>query len=185
MGGVVCLDVNGRWSSWSSYGRCSVTCGSGVKYRTRSCSNPPPKNRGLKCLGASSQSTSCGTSPCEAVRNGGTYVIRSAANNMVLDLLKQDRHSIGYKVAVWPAHYQSNQQWRFEKRGPNTYVIRSRWNGQVLDVYKNQRVYGSCYRVGTWRAHYGSNQLWSVEKRGSRYVIRSRSTGRILDVFMG
>lgn len=56
--------MNGGWSSWTSYGACNKNCGSGLKYRTRSCTNPSPKNGGSSCSGASSQSTSCNTQPC-------------------------------------------------------------------------------------------------------------------------
>ena len=32
------LAVTETWSTWSSYGACSVSCGDGVKIRTRTCS---------------------------------------------------------------------------------------------------------------------------------------------------
>merc|ERR1719402_2201719 len=52
-----CPMVNGAWSSW---GRCSKTCGSGV--RTRHCTNPSPANGGSWCSGASIQK--CKTRAC-------------------------------------------------------------------------------------------------------------------------
>ncbi|XP_046853902.1 A disintegrin and metalloproteinase with thrombospondin motifs adt-1-like [Xenia sp. Carnegie-2017] len=43
--------VNGGWSQWGEWSRCSSSCGSGVKYRVRLCNSPKPDNDGLKCYG--------------------------------------------------------------------------------------------------------------------------------------
>ncbi|XP_031551901.1 hemicentin-1-like [Actinia tenebrosa] len=51
--------VNGRWSGWSKWSRCSKTCGYGLKYRTRSCTNPRPSYGGRRCYGISRQSQKC------------------------------------------------------------------------------------------------------------------------------
>ena len=51
--------VNGRWSKWGSWSKCSKTCGSGKKYRTRTCTNPRPANGGQHCKGSSKQSHNC------------------------------------------------------------------------------------------------------------------------------
>ncbi|XP_056009334.1 SCO-spondin-like, partial [Ostrea edulis] len=56
--------VHGGYTSWSSWGGCSKTCGSGSKSRTRSCTNPAPAYGGNDCSGASSDSTSCNTHNC-------------------------------------------------------------------------------------------------------------------------
>ena len=40
---------HGNWGAWGALGECSVTCGEGVRYKTRSCDNPPT-NGGLACL---------------------------------------------------------------------------------------------------------------------------------------
>ena len=46
-----------EWTQWSDFGSCSVTCGSGNKSRSRSCS-------GDDCPGDSSDSVSCDAGPC-------------------------------------------------------------------------------------------------------------------------
>ena len=45
------------WTSWSPWSSCSVTCGSGTQTRNRAC-------RGSKCVGESSQSSTCVKAPC-------------------------------------------------------------------------------------------------------------------------
>ena len=56
--------VNGRWSNWGFYGKCSRTCGRGTKTRRRICNNPPPSKGGLSCRGSSVQTASCNPKPC-------------------------------------------------------------------------------------------------------------------------
>ncbi|KXJ15604.1 Thrombospondin-1 [Exaiptasia diaphana] len=36
----------GGWGQWSSWSRCSVICGTGIRRRTRNCDNPPPGSKG-------------------------------------------------------------------------------------------------------------------------------------------
>ncbi|KAJ8315039.1 hypothetical protein KUTeg_007189 [Tegillarca granosa] len=56
--------INGGWSSWGSYGSCSVTCSSGTQTRTRSCTNPTPQYNGSDCSGSPTDSTICTFSAC-------------------------------------------------------------------------------------------------------------------------
>ncbi|KAK3699418.1 hypothetical protein QZH41_018585, partial [Actinostola sp. cb2023] len=51
-----CLDdgspiINGGWSAWSDYSACSYSCDGGVQYKSRTCTNPTPKNGGADCIG--------------------------------------------------------------------------------------------------------------------------------------
>ncbi|XP_068713828.1 uncharacterized protein [Montipora foliosa] len=56
--------VNGRWSAWRPWGPCSRTCGGGVQRRTRTCTNPPPRNSGAPCTGRSLETRQCSKRPC-------------------------------------------------------------------------------------------------------------------------
>jgi len=62
--------INGGWSSWSSWGSCSVSCGGGTQSRTRTCTNPTPAYGGSACSGSSSESQSCNTQSCATYVGG-------------------------------------------------------------------------------------------------------------------
>ncbi|XP_067056579.1 coadhesin-like isoform X1 [Acropora muricata] len=61
--------VHGGWSSWSAWGSCSRSCGTGNQNRHRSCTAPVPKYRGRSCSGVSRQFKSCYRRHCPV--NGG------------------------------------------------------------------------------------------------------------------
>ena len=58
------LTVHGNWGNWGNYDACSVTCGGGVRERTRVCDNPPPANGGNQCAGKETEKSSCNTCAC-------------------------------------------------------------------------------------------------------------------------
>ncbi|XP_062586294.1 coadhesin-like [Saccostrea cucullata] len=59
----------GSWQTWSNYGTCSKTCGSGKKerHRERYCNNPVPKYGGAACHGRSKEKESaiCNVQHCK------------------------------------------------------------------------------------------------------------------------
>jgi len=59
--------VDGQWSEWTAFGKCSKTCGGGTKERTRSCDSPKPQNGGRDCKGPAVQETECNTFKCPGV----------------------------------------------------------------------------------------------------------------------
>ena len=64
----VYVPVHGNYSAWSAWGSCSVSCGPGIKKRTRTCTHPKPENGGLTCaerkLGPNTEVTSCFVKRC-------------------------------------------------------------------------------------------------------------------------
>uniref|UniRef100_A0A5S6MMU9 Cilia and flagella associated protein 73 n=1 Tax=Xenopus tropicalis TaxID=8364 RepID=A0A5S6MMU9_XENTR len=59
------LRQDGNWGQWSKFGSCSRSCGTGVRYRTRSCDNPHPANGGRSCSGPSYELQLCNTEDCK------------------------------------------------------------------------------------------------------------------------
>ncbi|XP_076269016.1 LOW QUALITY PROTEIN: uncharacterized protein LOC143201686 [Rhynchophorus ferrugineus] len=55
--------VDGGWSEWSPWS-CTVSCGGGEGYRTRTCSNPHPNIFGKLCQGAPTATGQCNDFPC-------------------------------------------------------------------------------------------------------------------------
>ena len=76
--------VNGRWSKWATWSKCSKTCGYGSQTRFRTCSNPPPKYGG-KCKGPSSQRKSCLPKKCPGMMH--QFIIILSLKKMVSKIL--------------------------------------------------------------------------------------------------
>ena len=51
--------IDGGFSDWSDFTACSVTCGVGVQWRNRTCTNPSPKHGGKICKGAIKEKHHC------------------------------------------------------------------------------------------------------------------------------
>lgn len=56
--------VDGKWSSWVSWGACSVSCGGGTRQRTRLCASPAPQHAGRQCEGSDVHIDFCNSDPC-------------------------------------------------------------------------------------------------------------------------
>jgi len=53
------VSVDGGWSPWGNWTRCSKTCGVGYQTQHRTCTNPPPQHGGKDCQGNLDQSRQC------------------------------------------------------------------------------------------------------------------------------
>ncbi|XP_052808125.1 A disintegrin and metalloproteinase with thrombospondin motifs 14-like [Mya arenaria] len=51
--------VNGGFSAWTPWIKCSDTCGDGTRSRYRLCNNPPPQYGGAECNGDLSSFDAC------------------------------------------------------------------------------------------------------------------------------
>ena len=59
--------VEGGWGKWYPWSSCSVSCGGGIRERTRFCNYPPPPKNGKDCAGSGESSESCNEHPCPAL----------------------------------------------------------------------------------------------------------------------
>ncbi|KAH3882757.1 hypothetical protein DPMN_006702 [Dreissena polymorpha] len=57
-------DINGGWSLWSDWGRCTRSCGMGRQYRYRRCNNPAPVGKGAPCEGSNQDVVVCNLGTC-------------------------------------------------------------------------------------------------------------------------
>jgi len=62
--GTVACPIDGKYSDWSNYNACSVTCGGGSQRRERTCNNPVPQHGGKSCEGPTEQTKSCNNQEC-------------------------------------------------------------------------------------------------------------------------
>lgn len=60
---------DGNWASWSEWSQCSASCESGIRQRYRSCTNPPPRYGGKRCIGDELQVEQCATQPCNGEKS--------------------------------------------------------------------------------------------------------------------
>ncbi|XP_035826112.1 SCO-spondin-like [Aplysia californica] len=72
--------VDGGWGTWSAYGACSVTCGTGIKTRSRLCDRPAPAHLGADCPGINAEDDNCTLSPCPIDGGWGTWSAWSACS---------------------------------------------------------------------------------------------------------
>ena len=56
--------VDGGFGEWGDWEECPVSCGAGVKSRTRACNNPVPSNGGDDCSGERKQTQPCNVMAC-------------------------------------------------------------------------------------------------------------------------
>ncbi|XP_060072200.1 A disintegrin and metalloproteinase with thrombospondin motifs 2-like [Ylistrum balloti] len=76
----------GGWSKWTAWLPCTRTCGSGLSYRMRSCTNPAPKNHAT-CKGDAYQAVTCNTMPCEGDSDDKQALIKQRASETCARLI--------------------------------------------------------------------------------------------------
>jgi hypothetical protein len=61
---VDCCPVDGQYTPWSDWTECTKQCGSGIRKRYRSCTNPAPSCKGKPCEGSTLHTQVCNTELC-------------------------------------------------------------------------------------------------------------------------
>ena len=56
--------VDGGWSDYGPWRKCSSSCGEGFQERMRTCTNPPPSRGGAQCSGSHKEFQKCNDGPC-------------------------------------------------------------------------------------------------------------------------
>lgn len=60
---------HGGWSLWGSWTKCPVTCGTGVRERTRTCDSPRALYGGRPCEGLGEETQECDAGrPCPSMK---------------------------------------------------------------------------------------------------------------------
>lgn len=78
---VVCpTPVNGRWSPWSPWSACTVTCGGGIRERSRLCNSPEPQYGGKACMGDVIQHDMCNKQDCPIGECGMCWIVSCVLN---------------------------------------------------------------------------------------------------------
>ena len=56
--------VDGKWGVFSSWSKCTKSCGGGIQERSRECNNPAPAHGGKNCEGEAKETRACGVVKC-------------------------------------------------------------------------------------------------------------------------
>lgn len=65
--------TDGAWTQWNSWSECSKTCSNGIRFRTRSCTNPAPQFGGKNCKGDHHETKKCHLADCIIKRKWTTW----------------------------------------------------------------------------------------------------------------
>jgi len=91
----------------------------------------------------------------------GRYEIENVASGKVLDLNRQDQHT----VVQWPRTHAQSQLWDIEDAGNGYVYVKSAATGLAMDIDGGRARDGA--RVITSRPAGSDSQLWKIEGRGS------------------
>ncbi|XP_002121766.3 A disintegrin and metalloproteinase with thrombospondin motifs 12-like [Ciona intestinalis] len=64
---------DGAWSAWTTWSRCSRSCGVGITFSERRCDQPEPRHGGRYCLGERKRYRTCNKWACEATNTTSTF----------------------------------------------------------------------------------------------------------------
>ncbi|XP_053388216.1 coadhesin-like [Mercenaria mercenaria] len=116
--------IQGGWSDWEEWGKCSITFGIGIQSRARSCNNPAPKSYGNTCSGRDLDVKLC-----------------FPATDCYDVLKKQNATKSGvYNVTLWRSKQKTQVYCDMETDNGGWTVFQYRFNGSV-NFYRNSAEY--------------------------------------------
>ncbi|XP_026673494.1 A disintegrin and metalloproteinase with thrombospondin motifs 3-like isoform X2 [Ceratina calcarata] len=83
---------DGGWSRWSTWEKCSRTCGVGVQCRTRRCNKPAPGYGGKYCSGPSDDCRVCSLPKCLTTADLRAQQCSKLGNNLYLERVPSKRN---------------------------------------------------------------------------------------------
>jgi len=120
--------IDGGYSNYTQWHKCSKSCGGGTQIRTRTCTEPPPQYGGLPCrvLGDPTESRDCETQPCARYTKFGKWskCSKSCAGGVQRRTRRCYAHEKNIRV-VNCAHLGSSYESR--KCEPQACPIHGRW----------------------------------------------------------
>ncbi|XP_060592592.1 uncharacterized protein LOC132747282 [Ruditapes philippinarum] len=136
--------VHGGWSSWGNWGKCSATCGVGMRTRRRSCTNPRPQRFGDHCFGDNIDDELCNSESCTDRER--IFV----PDTDCYDINKHEGKKISgvYNVRLWKTGKVIPVYCDFDTDSGGWTVFQNRFNGSI-DFYKSfsdyERGFGSVH----------------------------------------
>lgn len=88
--------IDGGWSKWSKW-ECTVSCGGGEGYRTRTCSNPHPNIFGRLCEGPATSTGRCNDFSCGDISPDTLEMIHHHLQSEHFSLIVEEHKSIVIK----------------------------------------------------------------------------------------
>ncbi|XP_065053151.1 properdin-like [Rhopilema esculentum] len=152
--------VNGGWSNWGAPSSCSRTCGGGMRYRRRTCTNPSPANGGRPCDGGATISIRCNEHGCPDTPNseiivapdGTMYQLVGCFDNRVHRLKEMLITERDHTSHAWNGEWIDWNNWDIYMKG---FIHRC----AMKTTSKNYRVFGMSYYGECWGDRTVSNAV--------------------------
>ncbi|XP_060563621.1 uncharacterized protein LOC132722992 [Ruditapes philippinarum] len=144
-------ETDGGWSSWSSFGSCSDTCGRGVMMRSRTCTHPKPSLKGKHCEGSPVEITYCNRNPCPDTRVFFTaYGITGRSRAIFPEIIQNYGNGYDKSTGKFTCKYPGIYMFSFQ--------ISKQWKSYAPDYVKCSITINDVEKVATKGDPYGDDK---------------------------